>query len=185
MKRIANKMIRLLLFPAAFLLTIAISNIALADTAPVSPTTLKNTTTTQTLDESKVLAEAALVLDNLHQTASHADWDSYFSLYLSDAIFIGTDATEHWTMDEFQQYARPTQGWSYTLTNRKLTKVGRLDKLIVFDELLDSGSYGVSRGTGTLVLTDKGWKIAQYHLSFPIPNKLAKEITGLIKHESK
>ena len=86
-------------------------------------------------------------------------------------------------MDEFQQYARPTQGWTYTLKSRKLLK---RDKVIVFDELLDSQSYGLSRGTGTLILTDKGWKIVlNYHLSFPIPNEIVKEITGLIKHERK
>ncbi|WP_394392175.1 nuclear transport factor 2 family protein [Shewanella woodyi] len=124
---------------------------------------------------------AEQVLDKLHQTASDGDWDSYFSLYLPDAIFIGTDANEHWTMKEFQQYARPTQGWTYTLKSRKLNTVQKLNKVIVFDELLDSQSYGISRGTGTLVLTDMGWKIAQYHLSFPIPNAIAKEITATIK----
>ncbi|ACA85818.1 nuclear transport factor 2 family protein [Shewanella woodyi] len=124
---------------------------------------------------------AEQVLDKLHQAASDGDWDCYFSLYLPDAIFIGTDANEHWTMEKFQQYARPTKGWTYTLKSRKLNTMQKLDKVIVFDELLDSQSYGVSRGTGTLVLTDMGWKVAQYHLSFPIPNAIAKEITATIK----
>ena len=30
------------------------------------------------------------------------------------------------------------------------------------------------------VQTSEGWKIAQYHLSFPIPNDKAKRITSLI-----
>ena len=51
----------------------------------------------------------------------------------------------------------------------------------LFDELLNSPSYGVSRGTGTLIKTNGEWKIAQYHLSFPIPNGIAKKITAEIK----
>jgi hypothetical protein len=46
---------------------------------------------------------------------------------------------------------------------------------------LDSAAYGTSRGTGTLALTPWGWKIEQYALTFPIPNDLAKEMTGEIK----
>ena len=45
---------------------------------------------------------------------------------------------------------------------------------------LFSPAYGISRGTGALIHTEQGWKIAQYHLSFPIPNDKAKRITTLI-----
>jgi hypothetical protein len=31
------------------------------------------------------------------------------------------------------------------------------------------------------VLTDGGWRIAQYHLTFPIPNELSAEFTARIK----
>ncbi|MFT5236095.1 MAG: hypothetical protein ACI90A_001461 [Shewanella sp.] len=180
MRFISNKVIQLLLLPAAFLPAMTISTLALADSTPVS-----SVTTPKAVNHNQVLLEAAQVLDKLHQAASDADWDRYFSLYLPDAIFIGTDTAEHWTMDQFQQYARPTQGWTYTLTSRKINQLSGVDKVIVFDELLDSESYGVSRGTGTLIMTMKGWKIAQYHLSFPIPNEIAKEITATIKATEK
>lgn len=123
-------------------------------------------------------APADQVLDNLHQYAAVADWDNYFALYTEDAIFIGTDATEYWDMTQFEAYSRPTKGWRYELVDRKIVQHGNV---IVFDELLDNRAYGVSRGTGTLLLTEQGWKIAQYHLSFPIPNKIAKKITNQIK----
>ncbi|MGM8892316.1 nuclear transport factor 2 family protein, partial [Psychrobacter sp. 1Y1] len=83
---------------------------------------------------------------------------------------------------EFEQYARPTKGWRYDLTSRKMTQHG---DVIWFDEILSNPSYGVSRGTGTLIKTTKGWKIAQYHLSFPIPNAIAKSITQQIKTAKK
>ena len=47
--------------------------------------------------------------------------------------------------------------------------------------MLWNDTYGVCRGTGVLVLTEEGWRIAQYHLTFPIPNELSAEITARIK----
>ncbi|MCL1139716.1 nuclear transport factor 2 family protein [Shewanella pneumatophori] len=121
--------------------------------------------------------QAANVLNALNQYSSTADWDNYFALYADDGIFIGTDVSEHWSKAEFEQYARPTTGWRYDLTSRKMTQRG---DVIWFDEVLSSPSYGVSRGTGTLIKTNGVWRIAQYHLSFPIPNSIAKSITKQI-----
>ncbi|WP_434928656.1 nuclear transport factor 2 family protein [Shewanella sp. HL-SH2] len=118
------------------------------------------------------------LLNQLHESAMSANWESYFSLYHPDAIFIGTDANERWNMEQFKQYATPTNGWRYDLQARHLLQIG---DVIVFDEQLYSPSYGISRGTGALINTEQGWKIAQYHLSFPIPNDKAKRITSLIK----
>jgi hypothetical protein len=123
----------------------------------------------------KVMIDA--VLDSLHRSASEADWHKYFASYHKDAVFIGTDASERWGMEEFKAYAKATQGWHYEVKNRKLLKI---NDIIVFDEALYSPSYGNSRGTGALVHTKEGWRVAQYHLTFPIPNDKAKEITRLL-----
>ncbi|QSX34815.1 nuclear transport factor 2 family protein [Shewanella avicenniae] len=130
----------------------------------------------ETGNEVDPAADAVLV--KLHQSAATADWDSYFGLFAAEASFVGTDMTEHWHMQEFEQYARATQGWRYTRVNQTLTQVG---DVVVFDEILDHDKYGISRGTGTLIRTADGWKILQYHLSFPIPNKVALRITEQIK----
>ncbi|MCL1141767.1 nuclear transport factor 2 family protein [Shewanella gaetbuli] len=122
--------------------------------------------------------EVSSLLNQLHETAMAADWDAYFNLYHKDAIFIGTDATERWNMEQFRAYASPTKGWRYDLQSRHLIQIG---DVVMFDEQLFSPAYGISRGTGALVKTAQGWKIAQYHLSFPIPNAKAKRITTLIK----
>lgn len=123
-------------------------------------------------------AKADAVLNMLHLSAAAADWDSYFSLFTEDAGFIGTDITEHWTMADFQRYARSSNGWSYETQSRTLVRHG---DVVVFDEILDNKNYGLCRGTGTLILTEDGWKILQYHMSFPIPNALAPRITDQIK----
>ncbi|QDE32066.1 MULTISPECIES: nuclear transport factor 2 family protein [Shewanella] len=130
----------------------------------------------QGLSEADSQAVNAL-LNQLHESAAAADWTTYFSLYHPQAVFIGTDQSERWNMVEFEGYAKPTKGWHYDVKSRHLLQI---DDTIVFDEQLYSPSYGVSRGTGALVHTVDGWKIAQYHLSFPIPNDKAKRITSLI-----
>jgi hypothetical protein len=135
-------------------------------------------------DDAKVAA-IGRVLDQLHAAASRADGKTYFDLFAPDAVFIGTDASERWTMDQFRGYALPLfrqgKGWTYKPRLRHIT-VARVPCSCVawFDEILDSASYGTSRGTGMVTLTPFGWKIEQYALAFPIPNDLAKEMTGKI-----
>ncbi len=130
--------------------------------------------------------DIAAVLDALHAAAAKADGPAYFALYTPDATYLGTDAAERWSLDEFQGYAMPYfskgQGWTYVPRERHIT-LAPVDCRCVawFDELLDSKSYGTSRGTGTLILTTDGWKVSQYALTFPIPNDLAKDITAKIK----
>ena len=124
------------------------------------------------------------VLDAFHDSASRADGALYFSLFAEDAVFIGTDATERWSVEEFRAFAEPYfskgHGWTYTKTERHID-LAVSDKTAWFDEMLWNEKYGTCRGTGVLVLTEKGWRIAQYHLTFPIPNELSAEITSRIK----
>ena len=130
--------------------------------------------------------DIAAVLDALHSAAAKADGPGYFALYTPDAVYIGTDASERWSLDAFKGYAMPYfakgQGWTYTPRERHIT-LAPIDCRCVawFDEVLDSKSYGTARGTGTLVLTPDGWRVSQYALTFPIPNDLADDMTAKIK----
>jgi len=125
-------------------------------------------------------ADISSVLDQLHANAGSASWDAYFALYTDDAIFLGTDAGERWDKPTFKSYASQTKGWVYHMTERNIDLTPDGDHAW-FDELLDSANYGTSRGTGVLIRTEAGWKIAQYHLVFPIPNDLAAGITQQIQ----
>jgi len=130
--------------------------------------------------------DIAAVLDGLHLAASKADGPAYFGAYTPDAVFIGTDVTERWTLPQFQAYAQPYfskgKGWTYTARERHVV-VAPVDCRCVawFDEVLDSQSYGTARGSGALVKTPTGWKVSQYVLSFPIPNDIADKLTADIK----
>ena len=115
----------------------------------------------------------------LHQAAWEADWARYFGLCAPAAVFFGTDATERWDLDAFRGYASNSTGWTYLMTERHVF-VDADGNTAWFDERLRNARYGESRGTGVLVKGDSGWKIAQYNLTFPIPNNLAVEFTQRI-----
>jgi hypothetical protein len=132
------------------------------------------------------IAAISQLLDRLHGDAAKADGDAYFDLFAPDAVFIGTDAAERWTVEAFRAYALPLfaqgKGWTYKPRLRHVTLAHIPCGCIAwFDEILDSASYGTSRGTGVVSLTPGGWKIEQYALTFPIPNDMAAEMTAKIK----
>lgn len=131
-------------------------------------------------------AGAAATLDRMHTAASAADGVTYFAQFTPDARFIGTDATERWSLAEFRAYAEPYfaqgRGWTYTPRDRVMTLAPLDCRCIVwFDELLDNAGYGETRGSGVLRLTDDGWKIEQYVLSIPVPNDKARAVVTLIQ----
>ena len=129
--------------------------------------------------------EVAAVLDAFHKAASNADGEAYFDLMTPDAVYIGTDVTEFWSVEQFKGYAMPYfnqgRGWTYTPRSRDI-RIEPDGGAAWFHEVLDSQSYGTSRGTGLLRrLPDGSWKISRYHLTFPIPNAIAKQVTDEIK----
>ena len=125
-------------------------------------------------------AAIAAVLDEFHAAAAAGDWTRYFALMSDQGVFLGTDAGERWPKAEFQRYAAQSRGWVYYPKERHID-ITPDGNSAWFDELLDSVSYGTSRGTGVLIKTEAGWRIVQYHLTFPIPNDLARDITDQIK----
>jgi hypothetical protein len=138
------------------------------------------------LTSAQSVAAIDSTLNQLHAAASKADGARYFRLFTDDAIYIGTDASERWTLKQFRAFAEPYfkkgTGWTYKPRERHVVIADIPCKCVAwFDELLDSESYGTSRGTGVLVKKNGSWKISQYALTFPIPNDLAKGMTTEIK----
>jgi len=124
------------------------------------------------------------VLDDFHRTAANGDFDGYFSHFAAGAVFLGTDASERWTVEEFKAYARqyfgPGGGWTYRPRGRSVSFTPDGGSAF-FDELLDNEGLGEARGTGVLVRENGAWKVAQYNLSIPIPNALADDVVRLIR----
>ncbi len=131
-------------------------------------------------------AEIAAVLDRLNAASTAADGPAYFDLFAPEARFVGTDATERWSLSEFRAFAEPYfargRGWTYTPSARVIT-IAPIDCRCVawFDEELANAGYGQTRGSGVLRLTEDGWKIEQYVLSFAVPNDRAGAVVAAIK----
>lgn len=128
-------------------------------------------------------SEIKIVLEQWHKAAADADFDAYFNLMTSDAIFIGTDATENWTNSEFKAFSKPYfdkgKAWSFSTLERNIF-ASEDSSIAWFDELLDT-QMGICRGSGVLQRTSDGWKVKHYVLSIAIPNENVKEITALKK----
>ena len=128
--------------------------------------------------------EIGNILDSWHSAAGSADFDGYFNLMTSDAVFIGTDASENWQIEEFKAYAKPHfekgKAWSFKAVERQVY-VNDEGDYAWFDELLDT-QMKLCRGSGVLRKESGNWKIAHYVLSLVIPNEnISEEI--LIKQE--
>lgn len=134
--------------------------------------------------EAEMIAAVSQVLDRFHTAASQADGETYFSLFAADGVFLGTDKSERWSVEAFKAYALPSfsagRGWTYVMNARHIN-ITPDGQTAWFDEILQSEAYGTARGTGVLIRTRGGWKISQYHLTFPMPNDLAGDFTTLIK----
>ena len=121
-----------------------------------------------------------VLLNGLHQDAHEGNYETYFERYTSDAVFLGTDKTERWTIQEFKEYAKPAfadgHGWTYEVVERNWEGSGDTRW---FDEMLFNEKYGHCRGTGVVELINGEWKIAHYSLTLLIPNDIAAEVGSL------
>lgn len=129
-------------------------------------------------------ADVERVLDDFHQAASVADGPRYFGHFAADGIFLGTDISERWTVEEFKAYAMPHfsrgQGWTYHPLTRHVY-LAPDGKSAWFDETLRSENYGMTRGSGVLLQQGGIWKVAQYHLTLPVPNELMEDLVKRIQ----
>ena len=120
-------------------------------------------------------------LDNWHKAAANANFDKYFGLMTDDAVFIGTDATENWQLEEFKSFSRPYfeagKAWSFTVLERNIYLYDNT-KLAWFDELL-STQMGICRGSGVVAKEGKTWKVQHYVLSIAVPNANVDELTKI------
>ncbi len=136
--------------------------------------------------EDSITATAAIdsTLNDFHDAASKADAPRYFAHFAPEGVFIGTDATERWTVEQFRAYAQPYfsqgKGWTYTPTTRHINVLPG-GTTAFFDELLTNQKYGTCRGTGVLRSIDGQWKICQYHLTKPVPNDAMEKVVDLLR----
>ena len=120
------------------------------------------------------------LLNGLHLDAHKGNFESYFDRYSADAVFLGTDKTERWTIEEFKAYAKPAfsdgHGWTYAVIERNWEGDGNTRW---FDEILLNEKLGHCRGTGVVELIKGEWKISHYALTMLVPNSIAAKVGAL------
>jgi len=123
-------------------------------------------------------------LDAFHLAASQADASAYLGWLAPNAIFVGTDATEHWDRKAFADYVNryfgKGKGWKMSVEWRRVI-LSSTGQVAWFEEKLRHAKYGPLRGSGVMEKLKGQWKVAQYVLSFPIPNDKAKQVIDLIR----
>ena len=122
-------------------------------------------------------------LDNWHLAAANANSSGFFDKISDDGIYIGTDATERWSKEEFISFGKPYfdrgSAWDFKPYDRKIVTDESGD-IVWFSELLTTW-MGICRGSGILKKSQGEWKIEQYHLSVTVPNGVIKGFISLIE----
>lgn len=135
------------------------------------------------------VAKVGAVLDAFHAAAARADEEAYFGAFAEGGVFLGTDASERWTVSEFRAYTHPhfakKKAWSFRAT-RRTVQLSRDGLTAWFDEDLATANLGPARGSGVLVRTsaEAPWKIAHYNLSTVVPNSRFAEVKRAIERPS-
>lgn len=136
-----------------------------------------------TEESDSIKKEINLFLNAWHKAAATANHEAYINAMDTDAVYIGTDATEYWTRDEFKTWSKPyfdkKKNWKFTALRRNVY-LSRGGKTAWFDELLDT-KMGLCRGSGILQKNTGQWLIKHYVLSATIPNDSLKPVIALKK----
>lgn len=125
-------------------------------------------------------------LDAWHDAAAQSDFDAYFDVIAENGVYVGTDATEVWTKEEFSAFSKPYfdkgQAWDFDSIERNLY-LSDNNNYIWFDETLDTW-MGICRGSGVLqVLPEGKFAIRHYVLSLTVPNAQIQEVIKVIGTE--
>lgn len=125
--------------------------------------------------------EISSLLDNWHKAAAEAKYANYFKLMDSISVFVGTDASEIWSKEQFAEFSKPYfdkgEAWSFEAIDRNIY-FGKHNDVAWFDEVLDTW-MGLCRGSGVLEASEGEWVIRHYVLSVAIPNEVIREVVEI------
>lgn len=122
------------------------------------------------------------VLDSWHERAAVAD-TTYFDLFAQNAMYLGTDPKEIWTVKEFKalymSYFKRGMAWNFKKKNRNVY-LGNVGNYAWVDETLDTW-MGLCRGTAVMEKNSLGeWRIKHYSLTVLVPNDKIKDYVFLL-----
>lgn len=132
-------------------------------------------------------AEINQLMDDWHQAAANADYESYFDVIAEDGYYLGTDESEVWTKGEFQAFCEPyfaqKNTWDFHPKRRKVF-LSQDQKMAWFEEVLETW-MGPCRGSGVLMHDGAQWQIKQYNLAVLVSNENIKSYLEILAREKK
>ena len=135
-------------------------------------------------NKKKSKQEVDSFLNDWHSAASEADFEKYFSKMDRLSVFIGTDASENWTKDQFKEFSKPYfekgKAWNFKSIERHIY-MNSSKNFIWFDELLETW-MGLCRGSGVIEVIDSKYALKHYVLSLTVPNEMVRDVL-VIKRE--
>lgn len=118
------------------------------------------------------------LLNDWHVAAAEGNYEAYFGKMDSQSIFIGTDATENWSKQEFETFSKPYfdkgRAWIFKPFDRNIY-IAEAGNIVWFDELLDTW-MGTCIGSGVFEQIEGSWKMKHYVLSVKVPNESIKAV---------
>jgi ketosteroid isomerase-like protein len=125
------------------------------------------------------------VLDSWHERAAVAD-TTYFELFADNALYLGTDAKEIWTIQEFEDlymsFFKRGTAWNFKMKDRNVY-LGDYGHYAWVDESLDTW-MGLCRGTAVMEKnTDGQWRIKHYSLTVLVSNDLITDYVKLLNRD--
>ena len=126
------------------------------------------------------------LVNNWHKAAADANASVFFGFMADNCIYIGTDASERWTKEEFVKFAKPYfdkgKAWDFKPIERKVY-FAKNKKIAWFDETLNTW-MGICRSSGVLEKHKGEWKLLHYHLSVTVPNGKIQKFIKLVGVET-
>jgi len=111
-------------------------------------------------------------LDALHKAGADANPAVFEALLAPDVVFLGVDGAPRLegqsARDFFSKHLMQGSAWVYRSSERE-TRLSPDGSVAWFDETLQHDQLGRGRGTGVLIRSREGWKLAQYNLIVPLP----------------
>ena len=112
------------------------------------------------------------VLDALHAAGAASDPAAFLMQLAPDAVVLGMHGSGKLAGAALHGHVNGRfaagDGWSYHSTGRT-TRYSTDRNMAWFTESLQDSGGGHSWGSGVLIVTVTGWKIAQYALTGPLP----------------
>ncbi len=122
------------------------------------------------------------MLDDFHAAKSEPDADRYFAHIAEDAVFFGTAPDERWSKAQLEELLRGSMESGYGPPSRAFARhvrVAPCGEVAWFDERLERPKLGVLRATGVALKQEGTWRVAQYHLTYPVPNEAIFDVVKL------